>query len=83
MIWSVVAEMSFPSLEAVRLDGSSNSVFEILLFWLDIFLRRLNIMTSQLFKYLLVAVGVFPCVLSSAPILQPTPPMGYNNVGHV
>ncbi|KAH6719283.1 glycoside hydrolase superfamily [Leptodontidium sp. 2 PMI_412] len=36
-------------------------------------------MASHLLRCLLVAVGALPYVLSSAPILQPTPPMGYNN----
>ncbi|CZT48229.1 related to alpha-galactosidase precursor [Rhynchosporium secalis] len=36
-------------------------------------------MASQLFRLLLVGCGVLPYVLSSAPILQPTPPMGFNN----
>ncbi|KAK0103013.1 hypothetical protein ONS95_000803 [Cadophora gregata] len=36
-------------------------------------------MASNLFRYLAVLVGALPLVFSSKPVLQPTPPMGYNN----
>ncbi|KAH7383620.1 glycoside hydrolase family 27 protein [Cadophora sp. MPI-SDFR-AT-0126] len=36
-------------------------------------------MASNTLSYLMVVVGVLPSVLSSRPVLQPTPPMGYNN----
>lgn len=78
-----MAEMAFNSLISVEFDSPGSSVLELLLFCLDLSIRRLSIMASHLLRCLLVAVGALPYVLSSAPILQPTPPMGYNNVGSI
>lgn len=72
--------MAFNSFEVFDLDESSSPFFDLLLLCLRLSIHRLGVMAFNLFRYVVVVVGVVPLVLSSKPVLQPTPPMGYNNV---
>lgn len=53
-----------------------SSFFDLIVLALNLSTSRLCVMSIQLGKFLLMAVAATPHVLSSATVLQPTPPMG-------
>jgi len=75
-----IDKMAFNSFEVFDLDEYSSPFLDLLLLCLRLSIHRLSMMASNIIRYLVVMVGAIPLVLSSKPVLQPTPPMGYNNV---